>query len=53
MWYKSIIFADIITIQNRKKKTHKCFILVKFANVLGIGPDIWFWSICILSKFER
>jgi len=33
--------------------TYKCFVFFKLANDFGIGPDIWFWSICILSKLGR
>ena len=33
--------------------TYKCLVFFKLANDFGIDPDIWFWSICILSKLGR
>lgn len=37
----------------KQKRAYKCFVAFKFAKDLGISPDIWFWSICILSKCRR
>ena len=32
---------------------YKCFVLFNFENETGIGPDMWFWSICIRFKLGR
>jgi hypothetical protein len=61
MWldrnWKSISIRITITrfVQYETKSyfTYKCLVLFRLANDLGMGPDIWFWSIWILSKLGR